>query len=320
MIAWRQIQRQNFNCWKKLTAFLELDPAHFPAILKDPHFPLNLPLRLAQKIAKNSWDDPILRQFLPLEKERDASLGFKKDPVGDTQAQKTGKLLQKYYGRALLVTTSSCAMNCRFCFRQNYDYETQDKTFAEEIALIQADDSLTEIILSGGDPLSLSNEALQNLLGKLDQISHLKRVRFHTRFPIGIPERIDDGFLALLEKTHLQVIFVIHSNHPSELDAEVLGALKKIQKLGIPVLNQAVLLRGINDEMAVLKALCEKLADHGILPYYLHQLDQVQGSAHFEVAEEEGKRLIHELTTQLSGYAVPRYVREIAGEPSKTGL
>jgi KamA family protein len=211
-------------------------------------------------------------------------------------------------------------MNCRFCFRQNYDYETQDKTFAQEIELIRQDPSLSEIILSGGDPLSLSNETLTNLIRQLDQIPHLERLRFHTRFPIGIPERIDKEFLALLEQIRLQVFFIIHSNHPSELDAQVLSALKKIQKLGIPVLNQAVLLHGVNDNIPTLKALCEKLAGNGILPYYLHQLDRVQGAAHFEVSEEKGRALIAELTELMSGYAVPKYVKEEAGEPSKTSL
>ncbi|MBS0648029.1 MAG: KamA family radical SAM protein [Verrucomicrobia bacterium] len=320
MIEWRQIQRQNFTCWKKLAEFLELDPVYFPAILKDSHFPLNLPLRLAQKIQKNRWDDPILRQFLPLEIEKEIVPGFQQDPVGDFEARKSSKLLKKYQGRALLVCTSSCAMNCRFCFRQNYDYETQDKEFDEELERIRQDSSLTEIILSGGDPLSLSNETLSRLIERLDVIPHLERLRFHTRFPVGIPERIDEGFLSLLAKTNLQIFFVIHTNHPGELDAQVAASLKKIQKLGIPVLNQTVLLRGVNDHVSTLKELCEKLARHGILPYYLHQLDRVQGSSHFEVSEEEGRALIAQLTELMSGYAVPKYVKEEAGEPSKTPL
>jgi KamA family protein len=155
---------------------------------------------------------------------------------------------------------------------------------------------------------------------QLDQIPHLKRLRFHTRFPIGIPERINEAFLLLLQKLRLQVFFIVHSNHPSELDPEVLSALKKIQKLGIPVLNHTVLLRGVNDTVAVLKELFEKLADHGIMPYYLNQLDRVHGTAHFEVSEEEGRELISKLRKLLSGYAVPQYAREDTGAPSKTLL
>jgi lysine 2,3-aminomutase len=319
MVAWRQIQRQNFTCWKKLAKFLELDAVYFPEILKDSHFPLNLPLRLAQKIQKNTLDDPILLQFLPLEKEKENTSQFLEDPVGDNEARKTGKLLQKYEGRALLLCTSSCAMNCRFCFRQNYDYQIQNKEFEEEIELIRQDSSLTEIILSGGDPLSLSNETLQSLIQRLDLIPHLQRLRFHTRFPIGIPERIDEEFLSILENTRLQVFFVIHSNHASELDSDVLAALKKIQRLGIPALSSSVLLRGVNNHVSALKELFEKLVDHGIVPYYLNQLDRVQGSAHFEVSIQEGKNLIAQLSKQLSGYAVPKYVKEMAGMTSKTG-
>ena len=320
MVAWRQVQRQNFTCWKKLTEFLQLDPAHFPDILKDSKFPLNLPLRLAQKIKKNALDDPILLQFLPINKEKELAPGFNADPVGDLEARKSSKLIKKYQGRALLVCTGSCAMNCRFCFRQNYDYETQDKTFENEIELIRQDTSLTEIILSGGDPLSLSNETLTSLIKRLDAIPHLERLRFHTRFPIGIPERIDEEFLSLLEQMRLQVFFVIHTNHPTELDADVVAALKKIQKLGIPVLTHIVLLRGVNDNVATLKEHCEKLAGNGILPYCLNQLDRVQGAAHFEVPETEGRALLARLTELMSGYAVPKYVKEEAGKPSKTNL
>lgn len=320
MVPWRKIQLQNFTCWKKLAEFLQLDPNHFPDILKDSRFPLNLPLRLAQKIKKNSWDDPILLQFLPINKEREIVEGFDADPVGDLKARQSSKLIKKYQGRALLVCTGSCAMNCRFCFRQNYNYETQDKTFTKEIELIEQDPSLTEIILSGGDPLSLANETLSNLIQQLDKIPHLERLRFHTRFPIGIPERIDEGFLSLLEQLRLQVFFVIHTNHPAELDPEVTAALKKIQKLGIPVLTHIVLLRGVNDNVSILKEHCEKLARNGILPYCLNQLDRVQGAAHFEVSEEEGKELLAQLTEVMSGYAVPKYVKEEAGKPSKTRL
>lgn len=320
MSNWREIQRQNFTSWQKLAEFLELDLVHFPDILKTSHFPLNLPLRLAQKIQKNNIYDPILRQFLPLQKELLRTPGFISDPVGDVSARKAGKLLHKYQGRALLLCSSSCAMHCRFCFRQNFTYETQEKGFEEELALIAEDPSLREIILSGGDPLSLSNSTLSDLIGKLDQIPHLKRLRFHTRFPTGIPERIDEDFIALLGQTRLQIFFSIHINHPAELDSDVISALKKILKLGIPVISQTVLLREVNDQVPILKELFEKLVDKGIMPYYLHQLDRVQGTAHFEVTEAEGVALLKEISQSLAGYALPKFVREEAGHPSKTVL
>ena len=208
-------------------------------------------------------------------------------------------------------------MHCRYCFRQHYDYETQDKLFTEELQQIAQEPSLTEILLSGGDPLSLSNAQLGHLLGKLQEIPHLKRIRFHTRFPIGIPERIDAEFLELLASCSKQVIFVIHCNHPNEFDNEILESLKKVGKLGIPLLSQTVLLKGVNDTLSVLETLFMLLVDHGILPYYLHQLDRVQGATHFEVAEEKGKQLMEQLGDLLPGYAMPKYVREVPGQPKK---
>lgn len=315
---WRQIQRENFNQSSALVEFLELNEENRRQVLPSANFPLNLPRRLAEKIEKNHLQDPILRQFVPLQEELRMSAGFCNDPVGDSAAQKASKFLHKYPGRALLLCTSSCAMHCRFCFRQNFPYATGQAVFGTELRLIAEDSSLQEIILSGGDPLSLSDAVLQDLLESLSSIPHIKRIRFHTRFPIGIPERIDELFLQLLASISTQIIVVVHSNHPRELDEEVLASLKKIQKLGIPVLNQTVLLRGINDNLATLKTLFETLASNGILPYYLHQLDRVQGAAHFEVEEDVGLQLMEQLRECLSGYAVPHYVREIAGEASKT--
>lgn len=320
MISWRAIQKNNFSSWKPLIDFLELDAENAREVLQRSRFSLNLPRRLAEKIEKNNLDDPILKQFVPLREELISSAGFSCDPVGDTSSQKTTKLLQKYVGRALLVCTSSCAMHCRYCFRQNFPYDTSDKLFDEELEAIAQDCTLEEIILSGGDPLSLSDALLQQLLQALTSINHVQRIRFHTRFPIGIPERIDDSFLQILASTKAQIIFVIHVNHPRELDEDVIASLKKIQKLGIPVLNQAVLLKGVNDNLLTLKTLFETLINNGILPYYLHQLDQVQGAAHFEVAEDIGLSLLQQLRSCLPGYAIPQYVREVAGEPSKSPI
>lgn len=318
-LLWRQIWRKNFTTWEKFAEFLLLDETNRLEILKHPNFSLSIPLRLAKKIEKNCLSDPILLQFLPLQKEALQLPGFVKDPVGDLCSQKEGKLLHKYQGRVLLICTSVCAMHCRYCFRQNFNYAVQDKSFIDELKLIEEDETISEVILSGGDPLSLSDEMLQKLLKSISQIPHIKRIRFHTRFPIGIPERITESFLSLLDLPQ-QIWFVVHVNHFLELDDDVLSALKRIQKLGIPVLCQSVLLKGVNDSLDVLKTLSEKLVDNGILPYYLHQLDRVQGAAHFEVDAIEGRHLIQNLTKQLSGYAVPKYVREISGEPNKTAI
>jgi len=317
---WRQMQRKTFTDWKKLAAFLELTEELYPKIAEISHFPLNLPYRLATKIQKGSLEDPILKQFLPTPEENVITEGFVLDPVGDTLARKGDKLLHKYEGRALLITTSACAMHCRYCFRRNFPYENQDKSFVEEIAILESDTSLKEIILSGGDPLSLSNELLRSLLTRLSNIEHITKIRFHSRFPIGIPERIDDEFLSILASLSKQIVFIIHTNHARELDEEVIRSLKKIQSLGIPVLNQSVLLKGVNDSYETLKELLEKLTDNGIIPYYLHQLDKAQGTAHFQTSEDQGKKLIKELTKTLPGYAIPRYVKEVAGALSKTPI
>ncbi len=317
---WRRLQRNNFTRIELLLDFLELSDSLRTKILSRPRFALNLPQRLAEKIKKNTLDDPILRQFVPLEDELIQTPGYVSDPVQDQTFQKTKKILHKYKSRALLVASSACAMHCRYCFRQNFPYETEEKGFEKEIAYLKTDPTISEVILSGGDPLSLGDETLEKIFSALAPILHLKRIRFHTRFPIGIPERIDDGLLRLLESSGKQIFFIVHVNHPKELDADVISALKKIQKLGIPILNQSVLLKGVNDDEETLLSLSESLINGGIIPYYLHLLDPVQGAGHFALPDERGLELIHSIQANLSGFGVPRLVREEPGQPSKTPI
>lgn len=317
---WRKRLRTNFTNWEKLADFLELSVSQRELILKKSRFPLNFPYRLAEKVAKGTLEDPILKQFMPFVEEQQANFGFVHDPVGDSACRRSPKLLHKYEGRVLLVCTSACAMHCRYCFRQNFDYETTQKGFIEELKIIAEDKSIHEVLLSGGDPLSLSDEDLGSLLEQLNAIPHVKRLRFHTRFPVAIPERIDAAFVNVLKKFKRQIWFVLHVNHAKELDEDLFSRFKDLQKIGIVVLNQTVLLKGVNDCVDTLVTLCETLVDHGILPYYLHQLDRVQGAAHFEVDQNEGKRLLNAIIARLPGYAVPRYVQEIAGEQSKTTI
>ncbi|MEI8366309.1 MAG: KamA family radical SAM protein [Parachlamydiaceae bacterium] len=320
ILPWKQILRRNFTNINLLADFLQLSNTQRLCLATKPGFILNLPLRLAEKITKGSLEDPLFRQFVPTVDEAIISSGFISDPVGDSSCRKASKLLHKYQGRVLLVCTSACAMHCRYCFRQNFDYAITEKLFEEELRLINDDPSINEVILSGGDPLSLDDRILENLLTRLSTIPHIKKVRFHTRFPVGIPERIDTEFLTLLSSLPFQFWFVVHVNHPKELDHDVLTSLKAVQKLGIPVLNQFVLLRGINDDPDVLIELCDILVNNGIYPYYMHQLDRVQGAAHFEVSEERGMELIQIISKRLPGYAVPRYVKEISGMPGKTPI
>ncbi len=315
---WRQIQRENFTQLPALLEFLELSPDLQKKVLIAPRFSLNIPRRLASKIVKNTLDDPILRQFVPLEEELHPKPGFSLEPVQDQAFRKTKKILRKYKGRALVIATSACAMHCRFCFRQNFPYETQTTEFQEELDYLANDSTISEVILSGGDPLSLSDAVLHKLFNDLDKIPHIRRIRFHTRFPIGIPERIDPSFLHLLSSSTKQIYFVIHCNHPKELDADVISALQKIGKLGIPLLNQSVLLKGVNDDPEVLLELSETLINGGILPYYLHELDPIEGASHFALPSERGRELIYYLQERLSGFGIPKLVREEPGRPSKT--
>ncbi len=317
---WRAILRQNFRTLHELAAFLELSPEQVSALDDAASFQVNVPRRLAEKFDKKSITDPLFLQFVPLKIERDKHPNYVDDPVRDASFVLEDKLLQKYDKRALIISTSVCAMHCRFCFRKNFDYQTQDKSFAGELEFIRKNPHLEEIILSGGDPLSLSDEVLGDLLRNLANIPHIRRIRFHTRFIMGIPERVDSSFLELLKNCSKQIWFVIHANHIREFDNDIWHALRNIQLLGIPVLNQSVLLKGVNDTHDTMQELFSGLIDHGINPYYLHGFDRVQGSSHFEVETQKGLELIDSLMTSLPGYGVPKYVQEIAGKKSKTAI
>ena len=322
MVAvWRTKLRENFTSWKALQEFLQLPQESHEQVLVQSYFPLNLPKRLAEKIEKGKIDDPLLLQFLPQKKEEEKISGFVAQPVEDEAFQRTPRLLQKYASRNLLVMTAACAMNCRFCFRKNYPYPKTEKTgFTDEISIIEKDSSIEEVILSGGDPLSLSNETLLELVVRLNAIPHVKRLRIHTRFSIGIPERIDEGFIDLLQAFKGVVYFVLHTNHPKEWDNEVEEAHTRLRKAGIVLLCQTVLLKGINDSVDTLYALFQRLINIGIISYYLHQLDRIEGGAHFEVDREVGKEIIRKLRVRLPGYGIPTYVEEIPHESGKTPI
>jgi EF-P beta-lysylation protein EpmB len=240
--------------------------------------------------------------------------------VGDGAARQSPGLLQKYRSRVLMVTTGACAVHCRYCFRRHFPYSTGPRSLAEwgeAFAQIEADPTLREVILSGGDPLMLADRPLGELVARLGQIAHLRRLRVHTRLPLLIPERITAELVALLRSTRLTSIVVIHANHPRELEGDAASAIARLADAGIVLLNQTVLLAGINDDLETLVELSERLVELRVLPYYLHQLDRVAGAAHFEVDEARGRELIAGMRAELPGYAVPRYVRETAGAASK---
>jgi EF-P beta-lysylation protein EpmB len=243
--------------------------------------------------------------------------------VGDLSAKAGNGMLHKYDGRALLIASGSCAVNCRYCFRRHFPYGEEIAAashWREALERLRADPSIRELILSGGDPLSLATHKLEELTRGLAELPQVIRLRIHTRLPIVLPERVDQSLLAWLTGLPLQKVVVLHANHANELDASVDAACAALRETGATLLNQSVLLRGVNDDANALAGLSERLFAAGVLPYYLHQLDRVQGTAHFEVDDETALGLLDTLRARLPGYLVPRLVREVAGDPAKRPL
>ena len=286
-------------------------------------FPLRVPRGFITRMRHGDANDPLLRQVLPLDDEERIVPGFELDAVGDSAARAGAGVIRKYRGRALLVATGSCAINCRYCFRRHFPYADETAArgqWAEALAIIAADASIDEIILSGGDPLSLADGKLTELTDALKQVPHIRRLRIHTRLPVVLPARVDDGLIAWLRDLPWPVTVVIHANHANEFDADVDAALAHLREAGCLLLNQAVLLKGVNDSVDALADLCERGHRAGVLPYYLHQLDRVSGAAHFEVSDKDALALHRDLAARLSGYLVPKLVREVAGDPGKRPL
>ncbi len=349
---WQQSLRQAIRDPAELCRLLQLPPRWADEAQRAAQtFGLFVTREYLSRVQPGNPFDPLLRQVLPLEAElvslpevqspeahspeyrfsadqlgppQDSPLGAPgTDPVGDLAAQVAPGLLHKYAGRALMVATGTCAVHCRYCFRRHYPYETTPRGLAQwepALAHLAADPTIDELILSGGDPLVLADGVLSQLVERLASIGHLRRLRVHTRLPIVLPSRVTDELLAWLTGTRLTSIVVVHANHPAEIDPAVARALGRLIDAGLVVLNQAVLLAGVNDDETALLELSRRLIDLRVMPYYLHQLDRVAGAAHFEVPESRGKYLIERLRQRLPGYAVPRYVRETAGEPAKVPI
>jgi EF-P beta-lysylation protein EpmB len=286
-------------------------------------FGLRVPRGFVSRMRRGDERDPLLRQVLPLDSELADAPGYLPDPLDERAAQRAPGLLQKYAGRALLVTTQACAIHCRYCFRREFPYADAGQTtgrWREALAVIAQDAGIEEVILSGGDPLSLSDARLTRLTDALGRFPHVKRLRVHTRQPIVLPSRVDAGLLAWLRGIRVPVVMVLHTNHPHEIDAEVRAACAALRAVGVTLLNQSVLLQGVNDDVDTLQRLSVALMEAGVVPYYLHLPDRVRGTAHFDVDESVARRLLGELMSRLSGYLVPRLVREIPGSASKTPL
>ena len=316
---WRQQLRDGWRSPEALLEHLQIDPNQIDYTLESL-FPMRVPRAFSDRMQPGNPNDPLLRQVLPLKLEHKRIAGFSSDPVGDMQNRPARGLLHKYHGRALLITTGACAIHCRYCFRREFPYAAEHASPAhrqDAIDYIAKHSDIREVILSGGDPWMLGNERLHELTEALGPIPHIQRLRIHTRMPITLPDRVDQGLLDWLNALPWQTIVVVHANHANEFDLNVANALKRLQQTDATVFNQAVLLADINDDADALCELMETSFKAGAIPYYLHLLDRVHGSAHFDVEEQQALELMQQLRQRLSGYLVPRLVREQAGAAYK---
>ena len=319
--AWQRALGEAVSSVGELIDLLALPGELLPAGLAAARdFPLRVPRGFVARMRRGDARDPLLLQVLPAAAELAAVPGFGADPLAEESTAAVPGLLHKYRGRVLLIATGACAVNCRYCFRRHFPYgEHAGKADGWRRALehVEADPSIEEVILSGGDPLALADDHLAELAERLASVPHLRRLRVHTRLPIVLPERVDDRLLAWLGNARLAPVVVLHANHAQELDGAVAAAAGRLRDAGVTLLNQSVLLAGVNDAEDALRELSERLFDAGVLPYYLHLLDPVAGAAHFDVQEERARELMAGVRAELAGYLVPRLVREVPGEPSK---
>ncbi|MDH3900554.1 MAG: EF-P beta-lysylation protein EpmB [Gammaproteobacteria bacterium] len=320
---WQIALAQAIGSVEDLLELLQIDTGMRPDPVISSDFPLRVPHSFAARMEAGNINDPLLRQVLPVPAEDENSAGYLPDPLTEQGAMASPGLLHKYHGRALLTVTGACAIHCRYCFRRHFPYSNANPLAAhrdEALEYLHSHGEITEVILSGGDPLVLPDSRLRELAAQLAAIPHIMTLRLHTRLPVVLPERIDEQLLVWIGNHPGRIVIVIHCNHPNEIDAGVAAALKQLAHTGATLLNQSVLLKGINDTPNTLKALSESLFAAGVLPYYLHQLDRVQGAAHFEVSDARASQLVQQLHAALPGYLVPRLVREIPGLPGKWPL
>jgi EF-P beta-lysylation protein EpmB len=326
--AWLDSMRRAIRSAGELRSLLGLPNPQASSSAEQPteqdfDFPVFVPREFAARMRAADPHDPLLRQVLPSEAEGAVVAGFGDNPVGDLQANVAPGVLHKYAGRALVITTGACGVHCRYCFRRAFPYHeagSRSQAYGPSLDYLRGQTDVEEVILSGGDPLTMTDDAFDRLLTQIEAIDHVRRLRIHSRMPIVIPSRVNRFLVERLKTSRLTAWMVVHSNHAAEIDEETAAALQRMVDAGIPVLNQAVLLRGVNDCPDVLEALSRAMIDCRVIPYYLHQLDRVTGAAHFEVSVERGRELIATLESRLPGFAVPRYVCETAGEKSKTRL
>lgn len=318
---WQESLRTAVRSVGELLELVGLDPGRI-AVLDGTglDFPLRVPRAFVSRMRPGDPDDPLLKQVLPAALEASPVPGFRDDPLEEARVAPVPGLLHKYRGRVLLVVTGACAVHCRYCFRRHFPYGEHppgNPGWRRALDYVAGDACIEEVILSGGDPLSVSDPKLAWLAGAIADIPHVRRLRIHTRLPVVLPERVDRALVGWLAPMPLQKAVVLHVNHPREIDGEVRRALRRLAAAGATLLNQAVLLRGVNDRVQILQDLSEALFASGVMPYYVHLMDRVRGAAHFEVDEMIARDLIGELATRLPGYLVPRLVREIPDASAK---
>ena len=320
---WLYELKKSYTRPEDLLSALQLDASAYADDIKARQlFSMRVPRPFVQQMNIGDPNDPLLRQVLPLVDEFRVEPGFHKDPL-DEQSSPANGLLHKYHGRVLLILQGGCAVNCRYCFRRHFPYDEltiSQRQIDDTLDYIKQNPEVNEVILSGGDPLMAKDERLHKLVQELEALPQLTRLRIHSRLPVVIPSRLTDGLLTSLTQSRLQVVLVIHANHANEISNDLSAALKKWHNAGIHLLNQSVLLRGVNDSSDALCRLSETLFRANVLPYYLHQLDKVEGASHFEVSDDKAQQLWLDMTQQLPGFLVPKLVREQARKPSKTAI
>ncbi|AOY87027.1 EF-P beta-lysylation protein EpmB [Marinobacter salinus] len=321
--SWQQLLAESITSPVELLRRLELQPEHWlpGAIAGHELFPVRVPEPFLARMKKGDPGDPLLRQVLPLQAETLEVAGFVRDPLEENGAIQTTGLIRKYHSRALLMITGQCAINCRYCFRRHFPYAEQRMSPEDRqqvIDTLAASPEVNEVIFSGGDPLAASDRLLSQWASAISGVPHIRRLRLHTRLPVVIPQRVCDALLEWLSRIPVQVVMVLHINHPAEIDVATRKALSFLRAAGVTLLNQSVILRGVNDDADVLEELSESLFDAGVLPYYLHSFDPVEGAHHYDVADGEARALVRELLVRLPGFLVPKLVREIPGRESKT--
>lgn len=322
-LSWQKKLAQGFSSVADLLVYLEL-PLSTGSLFAEEQFASRIPLGFAQRMQKGNPQDPLLLQVLATTQEMSSPPEYGVDPLQERDSNPLRGLIHKYHGRVLLTLTGVCAVNCRFCFRRHFPYQENNpgrQGFKEICEYIAKDPSITEVILSGGDPLLAADVVLADLLQQLEQIPHVHTLRFHTRIPVVFPERIDASFLSLLTTTRLKKVMVLHCNHPQELQDDAVGqALHDLRQAGCHLLNQSVLLAGINDDAQILASLSQSLFNSAVIPYYLHTLDKVKGAAHFDMPFSKAQEIYQQLQQLVPGYLLPRLVCEEPGKLSKTLL